>query len=355
MTEKAMDKAHQLFFENHPDPIWIFDSETLGFLDVNQAAIHKLGYSRQEFLSMTIADIRAAEDVPALRKAVGGLGEGVFEGGVWPIYGAGGKRLFIDFHWRTIEFNDRKAILAAARDVTRVIELEQEREELLAREEAERNKAQIVAGQFQVLFESLPGKFLVLGPENFEIIAASDAYLEATRTRRDDIVGKNLFDVFGDDPATPHADAMRNMRASLERVKTRRRADVIAVQRYPIARPEDEGGGLEERYWSPLNAPVFAADGSLLYIVHRVEDVTGIVQERAYQVEEDNLDTYEGIVLPELEVLVRSRELKRAILNCRKRFRNYEAPNASSAWRASSLNSTAEPSLSPRTFTISSE
>lgn len=307
-----MDTAHQLFFENHPDPIWIFDPETLCFLDVNQAAIHKLGYSRQEFLAMTIADVRAAEDVPALRKAVAGLGEGVFEGGVWRIYGADGKRLFIDFHWRTIEFHDRKAILAAARDVSRVIELEQEREELLAREEAERHKAQTVADQFQLLFESLPGKFLVLGPENFEIIAASDAYLEATRTRRDDIVGRNLFDVFADDPATPDAEAMRNVRGSLERVKAKRRPDVMAVQCYPIARPADEGGGVEERFWSPLNAPVFAADGSLLYIVHRVEDVTGVVQEGGYKAEENGLDVQGKAVLPELEVLVRSRELKSA-------------------------------------------
>lgn len=307
-----MDAAHQLFFENHPDPIWIFDPETLCFLDVNQAAIRKFGYSRQDFLSMTIADIRAAEDVPALRKAVAGLTEGVFEGGVWRIYGADGKRLFIDFNWRTIEFDDRKAILAAARDVTRVIELEQEREELLAREEAERLKAQTVAGQFQLLFESLPGKFLVLGPENFEIIAASDAYLEATRTRRDDIVGRNLFDVFADDLATPDAEAMRDVRESLERVKAKRRPDVMAVQRYPIARPADEGGGVEERFWSPLNAPVFAANGALLYIVHRVEDVTGIMQKGTNQAGEDSIGASGETVLPELEVLVRSRELKRA-------------------------------------------
>jgi len=55
-------------FANNPYPMWVFDSTTLTFLDVNDAAIQQYGYSREEFLHMTIADIRPDEDVPRLRQ-----------------------------------------------------------------------------------------------------------------------------------------------------------------------------------------------------------------------------------------------------------------------------------------------
>jgi PAS domain S-box-containing protein len=53
-------------FEGHPHPMWVFDLESLGFLDVNEAAVRHYGYSRGEFLRMTIKDIRPAEDLPRL-------------------------------------------------------------------------------------------------------------------------------------------------------------------------------------------------------------------------------------------------------------------------------------------------
>ncbi len=48
----------------------------------------------------------------------------------------------------------------------------------------------------------------------------------------------------------------------------------MAVQKYDIRRPDAESGGFEERFWSPLNSPVFGSEGELAYITHRVEDVT---------------------------------------------------------------------------------
>ena len=136
---------------------------------------------------------------------------------------------------------------------------------------------------FRVLFESAPGLYLVLTPDEFSIVAVSEAYLRATMTERSDIMGRKLFDVFPDDPNDPAADGVRNLRASLERVKTKRTADVMKVQRYPVRRPENEGGGFEERFWSPINSPVFADNGELIFIIHRVEDVTVFVRAKALQ------------------------------------------------------------------------
>lgn len=129
---------------------------------------------------------------------------------------------------------------------------------------------------FQSLFESVPGLYLVLTPE-LKIVAVSEAYPRATMTQRDAILGRPLYDVSPDNPDDPTAIGTRNLRASLERVLQDRCSDAMAVQKYDIRRPESEGGGFEERYWSPVNSPVSGPDGKLAYIIHRVEDVTEFV------------------------------------------------------------------------------
>jgi PAS domain-containing protein len=86
---------------------------------------------------------------------------------------------------------------------------------------------------FQSLFESAPGLYLVLTP-GFSIAAASDAYLRATMTERAAILGKGIFEVFPDNPDDPAASRVRNLRASLERVIENKAADAMAVQKYDI-------------------------------------------------------------------------------------------------------------------------
>jgi len=159
---------------------------------------------------------------------------------------------------------------------------------------------------FRSLFESAPGCYLVLDRE-LVIVAVSDAYLDATMTRREEILGRGLFEIFPDNPDDPAASGVGNLRASLDRVRHGRVPDTMAVQKYDIRRPEAEGGGFEVRYWSPLNTPVLGADGDLAYIIHRVEDVTEFVrlQERGSQQQQRNARM-------EAEILQRSMELQEA-------------------------------------------
>ena len=135
----------------------------------------------------------------------------------------------------------------------------------------------VPAEDFCVLFNGAPGLYLVLKPD-LTIAAVNDAYVRATMTVRENIIGRGVFDVFPDNPDDPNADGERNLRASLNRVLQNRVPDAIAVQKYDIRRPESEGGGFEERYWSPLNAPILGDDGQLLYILHHVEDVTDFIR-----------------------------------------------------------------------------
>ncbi|HEY0707447.1 MAG TPA: ATP-binding protein, partial [Polyangia bacterium] len=142
---------------------------------------------------------------------------------------------------------------------------------------------------FRLLFESVPGLFLVLRPD-LQIVAASNAYLAATLTKRAEIIGRHLFEVFPDNPNDPAATGVSNLRASLDRVRELREPDTMAVQKYDIRRPESEGGGFEVRYWSPRNWPVLDEDGALAYIIHRVEDVTEFVRLKQFERETDILN-----------------------------------------------------------------
>ncbi len=130
---------------------------------------------------------------------------------------------------------------------------------------------------FRVLFESSPTPFLVILPNDpvFTIVGASDAYLRATLTEREQIVGRPLFEAFPDDPDDPTANGVRHLRMSLQRAIGTKNMDSMLVQRYSIRHPT---GGFEERYWRPLNAPVIDNAGVVQYIVHYVEDVTKQVQ-----------------------------------------------------------------------------
>jgi signal transduction histidine kinase len=166
---------------------------------------------------------------------------------------------------------------------------------------------------FQRLFESAPGLYLVLTPD-LTIVAVSDSYLQATLTRRQDIVGRGIFDVFPDNPNDPNATGVRNLTASLERVLLDRTSDAMAVQKYDIRRPDAEGGGFEERYWSPVNSPVFDERGEVVWIIHRAEDVTEFVhlKQRGREQEKLTEDLRSRTEQMETEVFLRAQQIQLA-------------------------------------------
>jgi PAS domain S-box-containing protein len=130
---------------------------------------------------------------------------------------------------------------------------------------------------FWAVFACAPDAYLLRATDapRFTMLAANDARLHATMSRPEDVIGRPLFDVFPDNPTDPGATGVRNLRASLYEVLRTRKPHRMALQKYDIRTPD---GQFEERYWDPLNSPVLDDDGNVIYIIHRVEDVTDEVR-----------------------------------------------------------------------------
>jgi PAS domain-containing protein len=126
--------------------------------------------------------------------------------------------------------------------------------------------------------ETVPDSYLVVSPE-LVILTASNAYLADTLKRRDDLVGCYLFNAFPDNPAAPEAHAVRNWRASLERVIATGQPHQMALQHYDVLDPQ-RPGHFVERHWLPRNTPVFGDQGQLSYLIHSSVNVTQEVRAR---------------------------------------------------------------------------
>ena len=160
---------------------------------------------------------------------------------------------------------------------------------------------------FRTVFEKSPVLLSVLDAD-LTVVASSNAYLEATMRKPSDLYGFNVFDAFPDDPDDSDSTATADLRRSIENAIRTRRPDWMAVQRYPIARPPEEGGGFEVRYWSPVNAPIYDDDGKLLYVVQIAQDITAYVEKT--EVDIDGVTAYAtGNSIIESELLGRTRDL----------------------------------------------
>jgi PAS domain S-box-containing protein len=112
------EERHRKLFDNNPHPTWVFDRETLRFLAVNTAAVRKYGYSRDEFLAMTLKDIRPPEDVPALLETVRALGDGNESSSAWRHRLKDGSVIDTENTSYALTFLGRAARVVVAVDVT---------------------------------------------------------------------------------------------------------------------------------------------------------------------------------------------------------------------------------------------
>jgi diguanylate cyclase (GGDEF)-like protein/PAS domain S-box-containing protein len=124
---KRREASFRLLFESNPLPMWVFDVDTLRFLAVNDAAVAHYGFSREQFLAMSVSDIRPIEDRERLVQFVrnsAGLQQGEE---IWRHRKAGGSEIEVAVYSRALQYDGRAAVLVAIRDVTEQRRAEMER------------------------------------------------------------------------------------------------------------------------------------------------------------------------------------------------------------------------------------
>lgn len=144
------------------------------------------------------------------------------------------------------------------------------------------------AASYRAAFQAAPDLYLLLATD-FTILDASDAYLRAASRQRAEVEGLSVFAVFPEDAETHLHQGHANLRRSLERALATRAPDRMPLQKYNVRGPDT---GFEERIWSPLNTPVLGADGSVLALLHRVEDVTSAVRREDGQVPREEQERF---------------------------------------------------------------
>jgi PAS domain S-box-containing protein len=130
------DAVFRLFFQANPLPMWIFDNSSLGILDVNEAAILKYGWSREEFLSMTIEDVRPPEDLGPLReyrkRVLNDPSPGPNTTFQWRHRTKSGGTIRVESTWLEIPYAGRTAVLVMSMDRTAEHQAEQRAREQAA-------------------------------------------------------------------------------------------------------------------------------------------------------------------------------------------------------------------------------
>ncbi|MGD1044482.1 MAG: PAS domain S-box protein [Bacteroidota bacterium] len=118
---QASELRYRLLFKANPHPMWLYDIDTLQFLEVNDAAVHYYGYNREEFLSMSIKDIRPEEDVQNLTEHLQQTAEhdGIQEAGVWRHRKKNGEVIEVEIISHTLEFNGHNAKMILATKITK--------------------------------------------------------------------------------------------------------------------------------------------------------------------------------------------------------------------------------------------
>jgi PAS domain S-box-containing protein len=132
---RTAKEQYQLLFDLNPLPGWVFDVETHVFLEVNQMAVSHYGYSREEFLSMKLEDIRAPGEASRLKESLKNLPPGLKRSGVWTHKKKDGTLIDVEVFNYGIVFRGRPARLVLANDVT----------ELKDREDSFKETARITA------------------------------------------------------------------------------------------------------------------------------------------------------------------------------------------------------------------
>ncbi|MBK9091068.1 MAG: PAS domain S-box protein [Holophagales bacterium] len=169
------EERYRKLFEENPAPMWVFDVETLRFLDVNEAATQLYGYSKEELLARTLRDIRPPEDVPIVEADVRAVRKGIRTSGPWRHLRKDGRKLLVEIVTYDVVFDGRAARLTLANDITERAKAE------------EKIRAFFDSGMVGAIFGDVHGNILAANDEFLRIVGYDREDLDRGRLRWDAI------------------------------------------------------------------------------------------------------------------------------------------------------------------------
>lgn len=165
---KQSEEKYRAIFYNTPVPKWTYDFETLRFLEVNDAAVAHYGYTREEFLNMTIRDIRPAEDLDQLSRDLRRIEkEPDIRKGRWRHVKKDGEVIIVETTAYFIRYNEKKVRMVIVRDVTEIVRQEKEKEF------ASNNLAALINNTTDLMWSVDRNLNLITSNEAFQVAAQS--------------------------------------------------------------------------------------------------------------------------------------------------------------------------------------
>ncbi len=241
-TKKTLfesEERYRLLFESNPHPMWVYDRETLAFLAVNDAALSQYGYSRGEFLSMTIKDLRQQEDVPHLIDKVSRSAEGLDAAGTWRHRKKDGTIFDAEITTHTLTFDARQAKLVMAIDVT-----ERRRMEKAIHD---------AVGEWRNTLDAMDEAIALLDGKG-TILRCNRAMASLFKKQFHEIIGRQCWEIIHN-TSGPAADCPHEiMKKTLKR-------ETVAAQ-------------LGDQWFDVTTEPFLDSEGELVGAVHIMADIT---------------------------------------------------------------------------------